>query len=1311
MIATRVAKSSDDLAKYGVAIKDTNGELRSTYDILVDLKPEWDKMSSAEKVALGQVLAGTNQYKIFAAVMSQMDTAVEAYNDALGSSGATMKQNEIYMQSLEAKVTALKAEFEKFVIGKGGLQDAAKWFVEAGTSALEFVNKIGGLRTVLITITSLLIAFNSVKIYQTILTTVDSFQTLITTIPRAITAWQMYNNTVAASKAGIQSANIAMEATVPIIGWVVAAIGLATAAILTHNQHLEEQKQKIRDTIVAFNEEYKALEDVSERLQDENISREELNDIINSNLDNYDAERIALLNNNDARKETIDLIEKEKEARAQELVDTGLTEYEESLDKIRNGYEDVVDFTNDIIEKSNSLGAGVTQALSKSGLAAAKTADAQEKALTIFKQEIINLRNEQKEGSYEWEKYNLIAKDTESTLITLKENIKSDNKIIQAFNEALKTLGLRYDETTNKIEEGASAWGGTLAAQEAAIKKTQEATKYTYDEQKSLDDLKEQYHITDDAIYDYIEAHQEELEAEGNSTAAYYAAIEALVLEKKSLDEAKFSSEELSKASSQLESEISSLATALTEQENNGSIALKTQLQLIDAGYALALAYDEETGACKLDTEAVQTLVEAKLQQQIANLRVAESNLVGTLVAEANAAVTAAGSFTLLAKAKGLANEASLEQGKTSGRAGDDPSKSYGGFGGNAGYLQGGETRKQYDALEGQIKALETSLTQIGKVGVKAFSTIGQSASKAGKSAGSAAKSTKDATKKAEEAKKKAIEETTQAIQKQINALDEEIAQIDKQTEAIQKQISALEKTKSEYERVFSFITKKIEDRIKEIEAEKDAAVQASEAIVKAKEKEKDTILAGIEAEISALEEAKEAREKYWDEEIDALKNKNKEYKESLELQEKLDALEKAKNTKVKVYKKGQGFVYDVDQTEVQKAQKELDEYLKERDYEDELEKLENLKNAEIENYNTRINELNKFKDKTQKTYEEEIKNLEANTKALEQQYDEQIAIYQGYKTEFENMLNAYQESQDELLAAQLTGINFENDNWMTRISNLQSFVDNYTAGIREIERLNEEEVKLNAEKARLAEEREELQRRLNEAKNGESSDGSSSNSTNYDSNGDIDLASPNRSSSSGGGIDLASNSKPSYYSPPYSTPVQNWTDKGGSGATSGNQGYTSGALDAARRKADAASQGIKDINAALEAARKRAGYASGIGYIQDDQIAVVGENPHQEIVLGSKVNNGQLMSLGKGSGVVNAKGTNTLADILNQFGKFGASKFGQGNGVLNNNTNNESLIINGVTIQGANISDPQSFVNGLLSLKAEALQRAYKAH
>ena len=821
------------------------------------------------------------------------------------------------------------------------------------------------------------------------------------------------------------------------------------------------------------------------------------------------------------------------------------------------------------------------------------------------------------------------------------------------------------------------------------------------------------------------------------------------------------------------------MATALTEQENNGSIALKTQLELIDAGYAAALAYDEETGACKLNAEAVQKIVEAKIQERIETLNSARTSLVEKLKAEAEAAATTAQVFLGLAKAKAIANESSLTERKTGTTSGNvvdatDPRKSY-----SATMDKMKEDAKkagkdikdvlaetfvekdsEVQKIDTQIKALEGSLKQIQKVGVKAFGTIGKSA----KSTKDATKATTDATKEAEEAakkaeeeKKKAIEETTQAIQEQINALDEEIAKIEKQTEVIQKQKQELEDIQSQYEKVFSFITKQIDRRIQEIEKEKDEAVNASKAIVdakkaeiealeeeyelaiKAKEEEKDLALEQIENEITLLKENKEKREQYWDKEIDALKQKNKELKDSLELQEKLDALEKAKNTKVKVYKAGQGFVYDVDQTEVQKAQKELDEYLTEKEYEEELERLENLKKFEIDNYDDRIDELTKFKDQTQKSYEEqianlkknieqikaqydqEIANLEANTKALEEEYNAQIEIYEGYKEEFTNMVNKYDEEQEKLLASQLTGINFENDNWMTRIDNLQNFVDEYTSRIHEIERLNEEEAELNAEKAKLAEEREALQRRLNEAKNGESSSSSSSSN-------DIDIASPNYSSLVNGGNNSNSNdigysggSGYSYGGSDY-TPTTDSTLNISSSQTSQGQGvigsrdlsqstFNDDALNAARRRASAASQGIKNVESALEAARKRAGYASGIGKIKDDEIAVVGENPYQEIVLGSKVNNGQLMSLSAGSGVVNAESTTTLAGLLNMMGKFGASQFGQGRGTLNNNTNNDTLIINGVTIEGANIKDPQTFVNGLLSLKSEALQRAYKAH
>ena len=111
-IASRIVKNQDALKAYGVQVEDTNGNLKSTYDVLAELKPKWDSMSEAERVALGDAIAGTNQYKVLAAVMQNFEHATDATTTALNSSGSAIKENAAYMESLEAKTTALKATFQ-----------------------------------------------------------------------------------------------------------------------------------------------------------------------------------------------------------------------------------------------------------------------------------------------------------------------------------------------------------------------------------------------------------------------------------------------------------------------------------------------------------------------------------------------------------------------------------------------------------------------------------------------------------------------------------------------------------------------------------------------------------------------------------------------------------------------------------------------------------------------------------------------------------------------------------------------------------------------------------------------------------------------------------------------------------------------------------------------------------------------------------------------------------------------------------------------------------------------------------------------
>lgn len=135
-------------------------------------------MTKAEQVSLGTTLAGTNQYKILSAVMSNFDSAVRATDASLNSEGTTLKQNEVYMQSLEAKVQALKTEFEKLVLGDGGLRDFAKTLVDIGTNILRFANSDAGqllIKMVAIE-ASVVLAFNAfIKLKDAVLLVKDAF--------------------------------------------------------------------------------------------------------------------------------------------------------------------------------------------------------------------------------------------------------------------------------------------------------------------------------------------------------------------------------------------------------------------------------------------------------------------------------------------------------------------------------------------------------------------------------------------------------------------------------------------------------------------------------------------------------------------------------------------------------------------------------------------------------------------------------------------------------------------------------------------------------------------------------------------------------------------------------------------------------------------------------------------------------------------------------------------------------------------------------------------------------------------------------
>lgn len=142
-IASRIVKNADALEEYGIAVTNTDGSLKSTYEVLKELKPVWDELGDTERTALGEQLAGLNQYKVLASTLQNFETAINATTTAYNSAGSAAKENTSYMESLEARLATLQSAWEAF--SNSVIQsDFVKFFLSAGTSVLKaFNNDIG----------------------------------------------------------------------------------------------------------------------------------------------------------------------------------------------------------------------------------------------------------------------------------------------------------------------------------------------------------------------------------------------------------------------------------------------------------------------------------------------------------------------------------------------------------------------------------------------------------------------------------------------------------------------------------------------------------------------------------------------------------------------------------------------------------------------------------------------------------------------------------------------------------------------------------------------------------------------------------------------------------------------------------------------------------------------------------------------------------------------------------------------------------------------------------------------------------------
>lgn len=104
-IASLAATSDEFVAangKVNISLKDEQGQLRSTYQILEDLSKVWEDLVPAEQMAIAKALGGKTRFNVVTSLMRNFSDAQETLSDALNSTNSAMEENSRFMESISA---------------------------------------------------------------------------------------------------------------------------------------------------------------------------------------------------------------------------------------------------------------------------------------------------------------------------------------------------------------------------------------------------------------------------------------------------------------------------------------------------------------------------------------------------------------------------------------------------------------------------------------------------------------------------------------------------------------------------------------------------------------------------------------------------------------------------------------------------------------------------------------------------------------------------------------------------------------------------------------------------------------------------------------------------------------------------------------------------------------------------------------------------------------------------------------------------------------------------------------------------------
>lgn len=953
--------------------------------------------------------------------MNNFSHATEATDTALNSAGSAARENERYMQSLEAQLTQLRATFQELannVINSelvGALLNLANAFLEllntpVGAFATQVVLFTGAIYGLLKVLQSANIVGNVIAQFKNLGTILTGAATAATTMGAAGvvagTGASAMGAGATVAAGGMTALSTAMSAALPIIGAIVIGVQAVVAiwdAFTVSNKELQESIDTTNQKISDLKTELATLESKEDPTES-------------------DKARLAVL---------------QQQIDAQERL-------------LQQQYE---------LQYSREFG---SDALGNQGT------------------NYTNLYSDIEE----WNELNETIKENEETILRWSESSADMSRQIGVLgekNEELKDrqaeLGQSITDTYDKMATFADELDETPEDLEKAMEATEEWAKANQTAEESIDDLSNTTENSVATFEDFI-ASQEELasglENTMNEMEDLSGTYDTLISAVEQYNENGSISISTLSSLLELDSDYISMLSMQNGQLSFNTEAFKTRGENLKAEAKAELTAQTATQLYSIAVQDLGGSIEGT--ESIAD-SADMSNFVTQLQNVATGAISAGsainylwtsmdpeGGQTFSEEAKAAMNEV-LNNYKTLMGAIDTTDFGFSsGVGGGGGSGSGGSssTKKETDPIEEQSKIFEEQNKQI-EWNIKMRERQGASEEELIE----IQKQLQDQLhEQAEWYRGEGLDETSQYLQDTIDgwwdaqdaiegyqddikenqrdALDEMLDDtqdyIDFHTEftdmgaaeEYQIWVNLMAKVDELYNQGLVdyeyYVEKRQEILINSLRAQQRAEEEAQEAAEEARknyikgledqasvyETLFDLVAKKAQDEIDALNKRKEDIEDYYDKQIEALQKTNEELEKEIQKEQLLDNLARARQSQVMVYQDGRWqYVQNVD--EVSEAQAELEAYERDQALQQEVDNLNRLK-------------------------EQAIASL-----------DQQIEAWEEYKEQWASVVENYQEKQDELLVSQELGIELEGENWTERLGNMEVYVSQYEALMQRI--------------------------------------------------------------------------------------------------------------------------------------------------------------------------------------------------------------------------------------------------------------------